>query len=158
MYSIYWYKKQTKNLCTSESVCCLQHALIFEFFRHAGMRQMVTQYQEYYILSYTLTNWPSIAVIWINMHAWKITHDVHLFSLWPLNKFGWVILNKLKFLKIFFQRYICQFQNLKMAFKICSLKLLNPCMYIFFSAEWFLYTLAYSRHTILMQHFNEYVY
>lgn len=63
MYSIYWYKKQTKNLCTSESVCCLQHALIFEFFRHAGMRQMVTQYQEYYILSYTLTNWPSIAVI-----------------------------------------------------------------------------------------------
>lgn len=81
MYSIYWYKKQTKNLCTSESVCCLQHALIFEFFRHAGMRQMVTQYQEYYILSYTLTNWPSIAVIWINMHAWKITHDVHLFSL-----------------------------------------------------------------------------
>lgn len=156
MYSIYWYKKQTKNLCTSESVCCLQHALIFEFFRHAGMRQMVTQYQEYYILSYTLTNWPSIAVIWINMHAWKITHDIHLFSLVAPQQ---VWLGNSKQVKIFKDLLSeIQLQNLKMAFKICSLKLLNPCMYIFFSAEWFLYTLAYSRHTILMQHFNEYVY
>lgn len=43
------------------SALCSMHSYLH--FRHAKMQQMVTQYQEYYILSYTLTNWPSIVVI-----------------------------------------------------------------------------------------------
>lgn len=87
------------------SAVCSMHSCIFEFFRHAGMRQMVTQYQEYYILSYTLTNWPSIAVIWINMHAWKITHDVHLFSLLAPQQVWLGNSKQVKIFKDLFQRY-----------------------------------------------------
>lgn len=132
MYSIYWYKKQTKNLCTSESVCCLQHALIFEFFRHAGMRQMVTQYQEYYILSYTLTNWPSIAVIWINMHAWKITHDVHLFSLLAPQQ---VWLGNSKQVKIFKDLLWDTISKLKNGFQNLFSEIAKP-MHVYFLQCW----------------------
>lgn len=33
------------------------------------------------------------------------------FFFWFFNKFGWVILNKLKFLKIFFRDIILKFKN-----------------------------------------------
>lgn len=85
----------------------------------------------------------------LNKHACLNTYTwhIHLFSLLAPQQ---VWLGNCKQVKIFKDLHSeIQFQNLRMTYKIWTLKLLNPwCVYIFLSAEWFLCTLASQTYNI----------